>query len=114
MKLLFVITKGLEETVGAIRAIQVAALTSEQGNHVEVFLLGEAVHWARGISVIGGDGLHNYLDMLQSQEHPVLVCTSCAKKRLIAQNDLIEGTVFAPMPLLAEKIADPDYKVMIF
>jgi sulfur relay (sulfurtransferase) complex TusBCD TusD component (DsrE family) len=114
MKLLFIITKGLEESFSAIRAIQVAALTSEQGNHVEVFLMGEGVYWARGISSLGGEGLHNYLDMLKSQEHPVLVCMSCAEKRLIAENDLMEGTVFAPMPLFTEKIADPDYKVITF
>lgn len=112
MKLLFIITKGMEESVSAIRTIQVAALTSEQGNHVEVFLLGEAVHWARGITALGGEGLLNYLDMLKSEAHPVLVCMSCAEKRLISENDLIEGTVFAPMPLLAEKIADPGYKVI--
>ena len=114
MKLLFIITKGLEDSVSAIRAIQVAALTSEQGNHVEVFLMGGAVHWARGISASGGEGLHNYLDMLKSQEHPVLVCMSCAEKRLIKEDDLMEGAVFAPMPVLAEKIADPDYKVVTF
>ena len=61
MKLLFIITKGLEDSVSAIRVIQVAALTSEQGNHVEVFLLGEAVHWARGISSLGGEGLRKSL-----------------------------------------------------
>jgi sulfur relay (sulfurtransferase) complex TusBCD TusD component (DsrE family) len=114
MKLLFIITKGLEDSVSAIRTIQVAAMTSEQGNHVEVFLLGEAVHWARGITALGGEGLSKYLDMLKSQEHPVMVCMSCAETRLITENDLIEGTVFAPMPALAEKIASPDYKVITF
>jgi hypothetical protein len=39
---------------------------------------------------------------------------SCAETRLITENDLIEGTVFAPMPALAEKIASPDYKVITF
>jgi sulfur relay (sulfurtransferase) complex TusBCD TusD component (DsrE family) len=114
MKLLFILTKGLEESVSAIRAIQVAALTSEQGNHVEVFLMGEAVHWARGISAFDGEGLHKYLDMLKSREHPVLVCMSCAEKRHLTEKDLMEGTVFAPMPLLTEKIASPDYKVITF
>ena len=37
MKLLFVITKGLEKSGSAIRAMQFAALAAQQGNQVEVF-----------------------------------------------------------------------------
>jgi sulfur relay (sulfurtransferase) complex TusBCD TusD component (DsrE family) len=54
MKLLFIITKGLEKSGSAIRAMQIAALTAEQGNHVEVFLIDEAVQWARGIKAANG------------------------------------------------------------
>jgi uncharacterized protein involved in oxidation of intracellular sulfur len=114
MKLLFIITKGLEKSGSAIRALQIAALTAEQGNHVEIFLLDEAVQWAKGIKAANGEGLSDYLEMLQSRAHPVLVCKSCAERRLITQADLIEGTVIAAMPVLAEKIASPDYKVLTF
>jgi sulfur relay (sulfurtransferase) complex TusBCD TusD component (DsrE family) len=114
MKLLFIITKGLEKSIAAVRAMQIAAITAEQGNHVEIFLLDEAVHWAQGIKAAYGECLSDYMDMLKTGEHPVLVCKSCAEKRLIAQDDLIEGAVIAPMPLLAEKIASPDYKVLTF
>jgi len=114
MKFLFIITKGLEKSSSAMRAIQIAALTAEQGNHVEVFLIDEAVNWARGLKAAYGECLGDYLDMLKSREHPVLVCKSCAEKHLISQDDLIEGTVFAPMPLLVQKVASPDYKVLTF
>ena len=114
MKLLFIITKGLEKSGSAIRALQIAALTAERGNHVEVFLIDEAVHWAQGIKAAYGECLGDYLEMLRSSEHPVLVCKSCAEKRLITQDDLIEGTVITPMPVLVEKIASPDYKVLTF
>jgi sulfur relay (sulfurtransferase) complex TusBCD TusD component (DsrE family) len=114
MKLLFIITKGLEKSGSAIRAMQIAALTAEQGNHVEVFLIDEAVHWARGIKGAYGESLRDYMDMLNSRERPVMVCKSCAEKRLITQDDLIEGTVIVGMPLLVEKIASPDYKVLTF
>jgi sulfur relay (sulfurtransferase) complex TusBCD TusD component (DsrE family) len=114
MKFLFIISKGVEKSGSAIRAIQIAALTAEQGNFVEVFLLDEAVHWAQGIKAAYGEGLSDYLDMLKSSEHPVLVCKSCAEKRLIKQEDLIEGTVIATMPLLVQKLTDPDYKVLTF
>jgi sulfur relay (sulfurtransferase) complex TusBCD TusD component (DsrE family) len=114
MKLLFMITKGLEKSGSAIRAMQIAALTAEQGHHVEVFLIDEAVQWARGIKAANGECLGDYLTMLKSHERPVMVCKSCAEKRLISGDDLIEGTVITPMPVLVEKIASPDYKVMTF
>ena len=71
MKLLFIITKGLEKSGSAIRAMQIAALTAEQGNHVEVFLIDEAVHWAQGIRAAYGECLSDYLDMLNSRERPI-------------------------------------------
>lgn len=114
MQLLFIITKGIEKSGSAIRGFQLAALTADQGNHVEIFLIDEAVHWAQGIKVAYGECLSDYLTMLKSDQHPVLVCQSCAEKRLITQDNLIEGTVMAPMPLLAEKIASPDYQVLTF
>jgi sulfur relay (sulfurtransferase) complex TusBCD TusD component (DsrE family) len=114
MKFLFIITKGLEKSTSAIRAIQIAAMTAEQGNHVEVFLLDEAVHWAQGIKGAYGECLGDYMDMLNSREHPVLVCKSCSEKRLIKQEDLIEGTIITPMPVLVQKLASPDYKVLTF
>ncbi|MFZ5449438.1 MAG: DsrE family protein [Thermodesulfobacteriota bacterium] len=114
MKLLFIITKGLEKASSAIRAFQIAALTAEQGSHVEVFLIDEAVQWARGIKGAYGESLGDYMEMLKSREHPVMVCKSCAEKRLITQDDLIEGTVIAPMPVLVQKVASPDYKVLTF
>jgi hypothetical protein len=57
MKLLFIITKGLEKSGSAIRALQIAALSASQGNHKEVFLIGEAVQWGRGIKAANGEGL---------------------------------------------------------
>jgi uncharacterized protein involved in oxidation of intracellular sulfur len=54
------------------------------------------------------------MDMLKSSEHPVMVCKSCAGKRLVTQDNLIEGAVITPMPVLVEKLASPDYKVLTF
>jgi sulfur relay (sulfurtransferase) complex TusBCD TusD component (DsrE family) len=112
MKILFIITKGLEKSGSAIRALQLAALTAEQGNHVEVFLIDEAVHWAQGVKASSGECLSDYMEMLNCREHPILVCKSCAEKRLITQDKLIEGAVITTMPVLVEKVASPDYKVL--
>ncbi|MDO9532676.1 MAG: DsrE family protein [Deltaproteobacteria bacterium] len=114
MKLLFIITKGLEKSGSAVRTLQLAALTAAQGNHVEVFLMDEAVHWAQGIKAASGETLNDYRQMLNYGERPVLVCKSCAEKRLITQADLIEGAVITPMPVLVEKVANPDYKILTF
>jgi sulfur relay (sulfurtransferase) complex TusBCD TusD component (DsrE family) len=114
MKLLFIITKGLEKSGSAMRALQIAALTAERGHHVEVFLIDEAVHWARGIKGAYGESLGDYLGMFKSHENPVQVCKSWADKRLITQADLIAGAVITSMPSLVEKIASPDYKVLTF
>ena len=114
MKLLFIISKGVEKAGSAIRALQFAALAAQQGNHVEVFLIDEAVHWAQGIKAAYGEGLSDYLEMLDSHAHPVHVCKPCVEKRLIKQDDLIEGTVISPVPLLVQMMASPDFKVFTF
>jgi sulfur relay (sulfurtransferase) complex TusBCD TusD component (DsrE family) len=113
MKLLFIITKGLEKSGSAIRAMQIAAMIASQGNHVEVLLLDEAVLWARGVKA-GGESLLDYMEMLNTGGQPILVCQSCAEKRLITEAELIEGTAMVTMPALAEKIASPDYRVLTF
>jgi len=114
MKLLFIITKGLEKSGSAIRAMQIAALAAEKGHHVEVFLIDEAVHWARGIKAAYGESLRDYMAMLKASDRPVMVCKSCAEKRLISEADLIEGTAIVAMPVLVDKVASPEYKVLTF
>jgi sulfur relay (sulfurtransferase) complex TusBCD TusD component (DsrE family) len=111
MKLLFIITKGLEKSGSAIRAMQFAGLAAQQGNEVELFLIDEAVHWARGIKAAYGECLGDYLGMLHN---PVQVCQPCAEKRLISQDDLIEGTIISSAPVLVKMIASPEYKVLTF
>jgi sulfur relay (sulfurtransferase) complex TusBCD TusD component (DsrE family) len=114
VKLLFIITKGLEKSGSAIRAMQFAALAAQKGNEVEVFLIDEAVHWAQGIKAAYGESLSDYIDILGSGEHPVHVCKPCADKRLLSQDDLIQGTIISEVPSLVDMMASPDYKVFIF
>jgi sulfur relay (sulfurtransferase) complex TusBCD TusD component (DsrE family) len=114
VKLLFIISKGLEKSGSAIRAMQFAALAAQQGNPVEVFLIDEAVHWAQGIRAAHGEGLADYTEILSSRENPIHVCKPCAEKRLIKPDNLIEGTAIASVPTLVEKMASPEYKVFTF
>jgi len=119
MKLLFIISKGLEKSGGATRAMQFASLAAQQGNHVEVFLIDDAVHWAQvgmaeGIRATTGESLKDFLDLLASREHPIHVCKACADKRLISPDDLIDGALLSPAPVVVEMMASPDYKVFTF
>lgn len=113
-KLLFIISKGLEKSGSAIRALQFAALAAQQRNHVEVFLIDEAVHGAQGIKAAYGECLADYTEVLNCRTRPIGVCKPCADKRLLKQEDLIEGTVITPAPVLVEMMANPDFKVITF
>ncbi len=119
MKLLFIITKGLEKSGSATRAMQFASLAAQKGNDVEVFLIDEAVHWAQvgmaeGIRASTGESLKDFLDLLASHNHPLHVCKACADKRLISPDDLIAGAKISPAPVLVDMMVSPDYKVFTF
>jgi len=118
-KLLFVISKGFEKAGGATRAIQFAAIATEQGHQVEVFLIDDAIHWAQlgmaeGIRSTTGEHMKDLLDMLVKAKTPMHVCKACADKRLVSPDELIEGAVISPGPALVERMASPDYKVFTF
>jgi sulfur relay (sulfurtransferase) complex TusBCD TusD component (DsrE family) len=118
-KLLFIISKGFEKAGGATRAIQFAAIASEQGHQVEVFLIDDAIHWAQlgmaeGIRSTTGEHMKDLLDKLIEVKTPIHVCKACADKRLVSPDELIEGAVISPGPALVERMASPDYKVFTF
>jgi sulfur relay (sulfurtransferase) complex TusBCD TusD component (DsrE family) len=119
MKLLFIISKGLEKSGGATRALQFASIASEKGHHVEVFLIDEAVHWAQvgmaeGIRASTGEAMKDFLDKLISRKNILHVCKACADKRLISPDDLLEGAEISPAPVLVDMMVSPDYRVFTF
>lgn len=118
-KLLFVVTKGLEKSSGATRAIQFATLAAEEGHQVEVFLIDDAIHWAQlgmaeGIRSSTGESMKELLDQLDASGSPIFVCKACADKRLVDPEECIPGSRIAGAPALVAKMADPDYKVITF
>jgi sulfur relay (sulfurtransferase) complex TusBCD TusD component (DsrE family) len=118
MKMLFVISKGLEKSGGATCALQFASIAAERGRHVEVFLIDEAVHWAQ-VGMAGDPGLHReamkeVLDKLILYQNIIHVCKDCADKRLISPDDLVNGSEISPAPVLVNMMANPDYKVCTF
>ena len=119
MKLLFIISKGLEKSSGATRGLQFASIASDKGHPVEVFLIDEAVHWAQvgmaeGIRASTGEAMKDFLDQLISKNTTIHVCQACADKRLMSPDDLISGSQISPGPVLVDMMASPDYKVFTF
>ncbi len=118
-KLLFIISKGVEKSGAATRAMQFAAIAAQQGQEVEVFLIDDAIHWAQlgmaeGIRASTGEHMKDLLDKLVELRSPIHVCKACADKRLISPDELIEGSKISSGPELVTMMASPDYKVFTF
>ena len=118
-KLLFVLSKGFEKSGGATRAVQFAAIAAQEGHHVEVFLIDDAIHWAQlgmaeGIRSSTGEHMRDLLDQLISCKTPIHVCKACADKRLVSPDELIEGAKISGAPVLVGMMASPEYKVFTF
>ncbi len=118
-KFLFVMSKGFEKSGGATRAMQFAAIAAEMGKPVEIFLIDDAIHWAQigmaeGIRASTGEHMREMLDKLIERKTPIHVCKACADKRLVAEDDLVEGAVISPGTTLVKMMVDPQYKVFTF
>ncbi len=118
-KLLFILSKGFEKAGGATRAMQFAAVAAEQGHHVEIFLIDDAIHWAQmgmaeGIRSTTGEHMKDMLDKLVVQKCLIHVCKACADKRLISPDELIQGAKISTAGELVTMMASPDYKVFTF
>jgi sulfur relay (sulfurtransferase) complex TusBCD TusD component (DsrE family) len=118
-KLLFILSKGFEKAGGATRAMQLAAIAGEQGHHVEIFLIDDAIHWAQmgmaeGIRSATGEHMKDMLDKLIGQKCLIHVCKACADKRLVSPEELIQGARISTATELVTMMASPDYKVFTF
>ena len=118
-KLLFTLSKGFEKSGGATRAFQFAAAAAEQGSHVEVFLIDDAIHWgqagmADGIRSSTGEHMKDLINKLVGLGSPIHVCKACADKRLISPDYLLEAARISTSTQLVQMMTDPDYKLINF
>jgi uncharacterized protein involved in oxidation of intracellular sulfur len=118
-KMLFMISKGFEKSGGATRAMQFAALATEEGNEVEVALIDDAIHWAQfgmaeGIRSTTGEQMNDMLDKLVAAGGKLHVCKACADKRYVDPDDLIENAVVTGGPDIVKIMVDPSVKVVTF
>lgn len=99
-KVLFLVSCGTDNTNRSTRAFHLATVAHKEGKDVTVFLLDEAVYLARkgiieNVRAATGDIADDLLAYLQANEVPILVCTPCAKARMIKDEDLVEGARMA-------------------
>ena len=78
-KMLFVISHGSETAGRAARAFQFAKIAREKGNEVKVFLLEEAILWARlgyaeGAKTSTGDEMAPFITYLMGNGAEIFVC----------------------------------------
>jgi predicted peroxiredoxin len=96
-----IISCGTNNPNRATRAIHLATVAQQEGKNVSMFFLDEAVYLVRegmiaNLRAATGDIADDLMAHLQAFEVPLLACTPCAKARMIAEDDLIEGARFAP------------------
>jgi uncharacterized protein involved in oxidation of intracellular sulfur len=118
-KFLFVVSKGFEKSGTATRAVQFASIAAQEGHHVELFLIDDAIHWAQlgmadGIRSSTGEHMKDLLDEMVAAKAPIHVCKACADKRLVGPDELISGAILSGAPVLVKMMTDPEYKVFTF
>jgi uncharacterized protein involved in oxidation of intracellular sulfur len=118
-KFLFIMSKGFEKAGGAVRAMQFASLAAEQGHPVEIFLIDDAIHWAQlgmgeGIRSSTGEHMKDLLDKVIAAKTPIHVCKACADKRLVSEDELVEGAKISAGTVLVSMMVSPEYKVFTF
>lgn len=119
MKCLYMISKGFEKSGGATRAMQFAALTAQAGNHVEVALIDDAIHWAQlgmaeGIRSTTGEDMNEMIKNLVDNGGVLHVCKACADKRHVGPDDIITGAGISGGSEIVALMTDPEYRVFIF
>lgn len=95
-----VLSCGTDNPNRATRAFFLAMAAHKEGKESAVFLLDEGVYLAKkGIAdhlkAATGDAADDHITYLQEYGVPILVCTPCAKSRMITADDLIKGARMA-------------------
>lgn len=104
---------GTERSYNALRLA--GSLSKVEGEHVQVFLIGEGATCAHGHQKVP-QGHYNIEVMLMAvSKHggEIGVCSSCMDARGIADADLVEGTKRSSMDELTAWTRDAD-KVLVF
>ena len=118
MKYLFVLNDppyGTERAYNGLRLAREMVKTTETGNEVKVFLLGDAAACAKGNQKVpqGYYNIGQMLEMVVRRQAAIGVCGTCMDARGIADADLIDGALRGTMAQLSEWTQWAD-KVLVF
>lgn len=95
-KMLFTISKGMENAIMVARAFHFAKVAKEKGHEVSIFLLEDGVYWAQfgmteGFSTSTHESMKEQVDYLSNNGVTFYVCKACVDKRLLDPDDFITG-----------------------
>ncbi len=116
-RFLFVLSRGQEDPTRATRIFQFAKFAMEDGNPVTVFLVDDAVCFAKigmadNVKAPTGDEMKPYLDSLIENNVPILVCTPCANARHLSEDEFIPNAKLGTGKMLIELMKES--KVLSF
>ncbi|WP_133978802.1 DsrE family protein [Kribbella voronezhensis] len=112
------LTAGAEEPERANQAFTVAATAVAAGAEVSLWLTGEAVWFAvpgraEAFELPHAAPLADLLAGVLAGGH-LTVCTQCAKRRDLTQDDLLEGTRIAGAPAFTEEILTDNAQAIVY
>ncbi|MEW6218775.1 MAG: DsrE family protein [Thermodesulfobacteriota bacterium] len=117
-KMLFTISKGIQDGMMVARAFHFAKVAKEKGHDVSIFLLEDGVFWAQfGISddfsTTTRETMKAQLDYLSKNGTPIYVCKACVDKRLLDPEEFITGCELKAAPEYIDLLAEHDKTFMI-
>jgi predicted peroxiredoxin len=95
-KFLFVLTRGPEDPIRAVRCFQFAKIAADKGHEVTVFLVDDAVYFTNmslmeRVKAPTGDEMSTSWKFLMEKKAKMLVCKPCAETRMIGADELPPG-----------------------
>jgi predicted peroxiredoxin len=116
-KFLFVLSRGPEDPIRAVRCFQFAKIAREKGHEVTVFLVDDAVYFTNlslteRVKAPTGDELITYWRFLTDNGAAILACKPCAETRMVGEEDLPPGVKISTGSVLID-LADQS-KVFAF
>jgi uncharacterized protein involved in oxidation of intracellular sulfur len=101
---------GSERSYNALRLAK--ALSRKEGQTVRLFLMGDAVACAKAGQKVPA-GYYNAGDMVRMVECEVGLCGTCMDARGLRDEEVVQGSRRATLPILAQWTAEAD-KVLVF
>lgn len=112
-KMLFTISKGMENALMVARAFHFAKVAKEKGHEVTIFLLEDGVYWAQfgmteDFTTSTRESMKDQVDYLSNNGVTFYVCKACVDKRLLDPEEFITGCELKAAPEYIDLLAAND------